>query len=98
MKTHRLKTANPYFSDTWEHRKPFELRKNDRNFEVGDRVELVEFDPSNPDLLAREIHGHINYLLKDYAGLESGFCIFSCKVLFYQESERYTPPASRPRL
>lgn len=64
MNTHRLKTVNPYFQDVWDGRKPFEVRPYDRNFKVGDRVELFEYDPQSPDAITgtREIHGTIDYL------------------------------------
>lgn len=42
MKLHVLKTLNPYFDDVFHRRKDFEVRKNDRNFQVGDRVQLLE--------------------------------------------------------
>lgn len=45
MKLHVLKTLNPYFDDVFHRRKDFEVRKNDRNFQVGDRVQLIESVP-----------------------------------------------------
>ncbi|BFO64100.1 DUF3850 domain-containing protein [Chryseobacterium sp. KCF3-3] len=42
MKLHVLKTLNPYFDDVFHRRKDFEVRENDRNFQVGDRVQLIE--------------------------------------------------------
>ena len=33
--THELKTYPKYFQETIEGNKPFEIRKNDRNFQVG---------------------------------------------------------------
>lgn len=40
---HHLKTLPPYYQAVIEQRKPFEIRENDRNFKVGDRVILEEF-------------------------------------------------------
>ncbi|MEG2510420.1 MAG: DUF3850 domain-containing protein [Chryseobacterium sp.] len=45
MKLHVLKTLNPYFDDVFHRRKDFEVRENDRNFQVGDRVQLIEIVP-----------------------------------------------------
>lgn len=42
--THELKTVNPFFDDVYTGKKDFEIRKNDRNFKVGDRLKLVEFE------------------------------------------------------
>lgn len=43
---HELKTINPFFDDVFYNRKNFEVRKNDRNYKVGDRLKLIEFDSS----------------------------------------------------
>lgn len=47
MKAHILKCVNPYFQLTWEGKKPFELRVNDRDYEVGDILHLREWYPNN---------------------------------------------------
>jgi hypothetical protein len=41
---HKLKTWPPFFKDVLLRKKRFELRKNDRDFRVGDEVILVEYD------------------------------------------------------
>jgi hypothetical protein len=43
--THRLKTWPEYYAAIQEGRKPFELRFNDRQFAVGDKLILEEFVP-----------------------------------------------------
>ena len=45
MSTHKLKTWPQYFKDIQEGKKTFELRKNDQNFKVGDKLQLLEYDP-----------------------------------------------------
>jgi hypothetical protein len=45
MKTHELKTWPEYFSAVWHGLKNFEVRENDRNFLVGETLELKEFKP-----------------------------------------------------
>ncbi|AUR81624.1 TMhelix containing protein [Vibrio phage 1.009.O._10N.261.51.C9] len=42
--THALKIMPVYFADVLAERKPFEIRKNDRNYRPGDRVILREWD------------------------------------------------------
>ena len=44
---HRLKTLPQYYQPIIEGRKPFEIRKNDRNFQIGDEVILNEWDGEN---------------------------------------------------
>ncbi|HFK6404225.1 ASCH/PUA domain-containing protein [Listeria seeligeri] len=41
-KTHELKILSEYFWDIIEGRKTFEIRKNDRDFQVGDYLILKE--------------------------------------------------------
>lgn len=42
MKIHELKTMDTYFQAVLSHEKNFEIRKNDRDFKVGDALILVE--------------------------------------------------------
>lgn len=46
MKAHLLKTINPYFRDVMNHYKDFEIREDDREFEIRDLVILAEWDGS----------------------------------------------------
>ncbi|WP_348922155.1 DUF3850 domain-containing protein [Enterococcus rotai] len=60
MKWHIIKTLPVFFEASLEGIKPFEIRKNDRGYEVGDFVRLREFDGGK--LTGREIVGEITYL------------------------------------
>lgn len=42
---HKLKIHPPFFASVKRGDKPFEIRKNDRNFKVGDVLELEEWIP-----------------------------------------------------
>jgi hypothetical protein len=43
-RTHRLKTVQPHFDAFRSGRKTVEIRLNDRDFRVGDLLELCEYD------------------------------------------------------
>ncbi|MEG0297664.1 MAG: ASCH/PUA domain-containing protein [Clostridium sp.] len=43
-KIHELKILPKYFNDIWSGRKNFELRKNDRGFNIGDTLILKGFE------------------------------------------------------
>ena len=43
MKTHELKLDTKYFDDVKSGKKNFEIRKNDRNFKVGDILDLKKY-------------------------------------------------------
>lgn len=44
MNRHVLKTETKYYHQVLSRRKPFEVRRNDRNFQVYDTLILVEID------------------------------------------------------
>lgn len=44
---HKLKILPHFFHDVREERKTFEVRKNDRDFKIGDELILEEFVPYN---------------------------------------------------
>ena len=44
MKTHDLKIEKKYFNDVIAERKKFEVRKNDRDYQVNDILSLNEYD------------------------------------------------------
>lgn len=43
MKVHILKTVEPYYTDFAEGRKDFEIRENDRSYEVDDYLILARY-------------------------------------------------------
>lgn len=74
---HELKCLPEYFHEVWTVKKRFELRKDDRDFRVGDRVLLREFDGEK--YTGREVMCGILYILRgcpEY-GLADGYCILS---------------------
>lgn len=80
MKIHKLKTLQPFFDDVVNGIKNFELRKDDRNFQVGDRLDLFEGDEQVDDIENRENKNHthrfITYkLVGGRFGLLDGYCI-----------------------
>jgi len=67
MNLHELKTVDPFFNDVWRGYKRFEIRKNDRNFQVGDFLLLREFNSSMGQYLKRELLCKIIYIYEgDY--------------------------------
>lgn len=85
MKTqHNLKTINPYFGQVKEGVKTFEIRKDDRDFKVGDYLHLNDYDPLFNKLTGITITKKIGHILRDaeYFGLMPGFCIISFEKEF----------------
>lgn len=76
--THHLKTLQPHFSDVWFGRKTFEIRVNDRNFQVGDILLLKEWDNLLGIYSGKGIEAKISHVFKGPAfGLEAGYAILS---------------------
>ena len=72
-KTHYLKLATTYYNDIITRKKTFELRKNDRNYRVGDVLEMHEF--ASGKATGNVIRCVVKYMLEDYEGLQEGYCI-----------------------
>lgn len=60
MNVHNLKIRPNYFKDVIAEVKKFEIRFNDRGFEVGDLIVLEEFD--NKGYTGRYVNAEITYL------------------------------------
>lgn len=72
---HKLKLAKMFFEDVRLGRKSFELRKNDRDYQIGDILELREMDNGEPT--GRVIEKEITYILEEFAGLKEDYCILA---------------------
>jgi ribosomal protein S17 len=76
--THALKTWPEYYQQITSGAKPFEVRKNDRDYKTGDRVLLQEFEPDSGKYTGKEAEFRIGYILHGPAfGIKQGFCVFA---------------------
>jgi hypothetical protein len=72
---HKLKCTNPFFQQTLKGQKNWELRKNDRNYQIGDWIILQEHAPESDEFSGNFIAGQIVNILQDSEGLKKGYCI-----------------------
>lgn len=83
--THELKILPEYYEAVATYKKNFEIRKNDRNFHVGDKLILKEWRPNDDQFVdacytGREVERWVSYILCDWqAGLKDGYCIMALK-------------------
>lgn len=83
-KVHELKTDPEPFDAVWEGEKTFELRKNDRDFQVNDELFLRETVSTGKEMAegapllftGRSIIAEVSHILVGY-GLQDGWCILS---------------------
>lgn len=75
MKTHELKILTEYFKEVWIGTKRFELRKDDRDYQIWDEVKLMEWD--GKEYTGASITMTINYVLRNVPeyGLKEGYVI-----------------------
>lgn len=75
--THQIRLGTSFFADAESGKKNFELLKNDRDYKVGDILEMMEFkDGKNTGRSVKKI---VTYILEDHTGLEEGYCILECR-------------------
>lgn len=61
---HELKTYPEHFDATRDGCKPFEIRKNDRNYQVGDILILQEYIPPGIFIENRKGNGYTGYEIR----------------------------------
>ncbi|MCK0201343.1 DUF3850 domain-containing protein [Ornithobacterium rhinotracheale] len=78
MKVHELKLRQPFFDDVFNGLKDFEIRKNDRDFKVGDLLKLIEYPTENP----RHVTKKIKYILNGgQYGLDSDYVVLGLEKI-----------------
>lgn len=77
---HKLKIRQCYLTHVIEGLKKFEVRKNDRDFQVGDEIQFLPLEDENYNIYSMSpviLKYRIDYVLSDFAGLQPGFVCMS---------------------
>ena len=87
MSFHFLKTDPKWFGKAAMETKRFEIRADDRGFEVGDRVVLMEYDRASGEYTGNWTVGTVTCIVRaqDFPdGLKEGYCVLglSYRVLY----------------
>ena len=79
---HELRTWPEYFQSILTGAKAFEVRKDDRGFEEGDELVLMEYDPKACAYSGAHIRARVTYVLHGGSfGVEDGFVVMSIRTL-----------------
>ena len=87
MKLHELKIKHEYLVEVVMGRKTFELRKNDRDYQVGDLIRFIDIKQGSKGgfdiYIDEDTLYKITYILKDVPeyGLDKDYCILAIKKL-----------------
>lgn len=83
-KIHEIKIDTIFFPDVMAGVKRFELRKNDRDYRVGDILKMMEYDHGRKT--GRFVIVKVTYMLESYTGLDEGYCIMQTEGMNLQEA------------
>ena len=74
-KTHHLKTWPGFYRAIESGIKPFEVRFNDRDFEIGDTLILEEYEMDAQSYTGRSLKRVVTYVLEDFGGVTDGWVV-----------------------
>lgn len=82
-RTHRVKLHPNYCDRIISGQKTFEIRKNDRDYQVGDRLSMYPFVEglkfSYPGMESRNIEADVIYFTTAYQ--QDGYCVLGIKLI-----------------
>ena len=75
---HELKTWSSFYQAISDGFKKFEIRKNDRDFKVGDVLVLREYQPMQERYTGKSIKVRVEYILNgENFGIHIDYCVMS---------------------
>jgi len=79
---HYLKCWPKYFAQARSGLKPFEIRKNDRDFTIGDVLVLMEWLPDEKRFTGRDIYRRVISIVHGgQFGIRKGYCVMGLKSM-----------------
>lgn len=85
MKVHELKILKKYVHHLIMREKTFEIRKNDRNFQLDDILHLKEIDDVSKEYTGFEMFLKVIYIHQG-VGLEEGYVCMSVERIEFKRS------------
>ena len=87
---HALKTEPQFFEAVINKQKNFEVRKNDRDFRVGDYLALNELDDKREGYTGRSVLLRVKYILDDERFCKEGFVVLGFHPIAVSDVEEMT--------
>jgi len=81
QEVHVLKTWPKYFQAIIKGDKTFEVRRKDRNYKVGNILNLLEFDPVKNDYTGKSIMVRVTYILDEGPYMPRDYLCMAIKVM-----------------
>jgi hypothetical protein len=80
-KWHHLKTLPRFFNAILSREKTFEVRRNDRGFQVGEYLVLEEYDPEISKYTGRVAVRRITYILDGWFAIDPTAVVLALEVV-----------------
>ncbi len=77
---HELKTWPQYYNAVCDGSKNFEVRKDDRDYQVGDGLLLREWDPLSETYTGAKTNVIVTYTLRDPQFVKDGYVIMGVEL------------------
>lgn len=89
LKTHEIKCWQKPFQATWDGDKTYEIRVDDRGYEVGDTLHQREWDVGLQRYTGRAVVSRVTYKTEGGNwGLPKGICVLGIKVTGREQVDR----------
>ena len=79
MTTHQLKCWPEFFKALASGEKTFEVRKDDRGFRAGDRLDILEWDPRSQEYTGGQLMFDVTYILAGKPWLEKDYVVMGLR-------------------
>lgn len=79
MIVHHIKCWPEYFDRLCNGTKPFEVRRNDRDYQTGDQLIIREWDPLPGTYSGRTLGAVISYVLVGFDGIKKGYAVLGLR-------------------
>lgn len=88
-----LKQHPKHFEGVISGKKLFEIRKNDRDYKVGDLLALNEYDPETKSYTGASVLVYVDYILDNPEYCKEGYVVMSIKPCAVSKKINHISPA-----